>query len=222
MGFKGYLQTDGYSGYLAVAATPDVASVGCFAHARRKFDEAVKSAGKKAKPGVAHEGLAFIQELYRVERQAKEAEMTPQQRYALRQERAAPVLERLRIWLDDRLLCTLPSGAAGKALGYLHGQWERLIRYLEDGRLEIDNNRVENAIRPFVVGRKGWLFSDTVNGAKASANIYSLIETAKANGLEPYAYLRYLFKKLPLTQSEPDILELLPNRVDQLVIDTAR
>jgi len=210
MGFKGYLQTDGYSGYLAVAATPDITSVGCFAHARRKFDEAVKSAGKKAKPGVAHEGLALIQELYRVERQAKEAEMTPHQRYALRRELAVPILERLHTWLHENLPRTLPSGATGKALGYLHGQWERLIRYLEDGRLEIDNNLTENAIRPFVVGRKGWLFSDTVSGAKASANIYGLIETAKANGHEPYHYLRYVLERLPACQTVEAFEALLP------------
>jgi len=213
MGFKGYLQSDGYSGYLAVTATADVVAVGCFAHARRKFDEAVKSAGKKAKPGVAHEGLALIQELYRVERQAKDAEMTPEQRHALRQEWAVPILERLRIWLHENLPRTLPSGATGKALGYLSNQWQRLVRYLEDGRLEIDNNRTENAIRPFVVGRKGWLFSASVNGAKASANIYSLIETAKANGHEPYHYLRYVLERLPACQTVDAFEALLPMNI---------
>jgi transposase len=101
----------------------------------------------------------------------------------------------------------------GKALTYLHNQWPKLIRYLDDGRLYIDNNRVENAIRPFVIGRRNWLFSDTVRGAQSSANLYSLIETAKANGLEPYAYLRHLFTELPKTQTLEEIEALLPFHV---------
>ena len=96
---------------------------------------------------------------------------------------------------------------------YLHGQWDRLVRYIEDGRLEIDNNGAENAIRPFVVGRKNWLFSETVKGAKASANLYSLIETAKANGLEPFAYLRHVFEWIPAAQTLEDFEALLPWRL---------
>ena len=140
---------------------------------------------------------------------------SPEKRYHYRQEHARPLLEEIRQWLDRALPKVPPTTATGKALNYLHNQWPKLIRYLEDGRLEIDNNRTENAIRPFVVGRKNWLFSDTVNGAKASANLYSLIETAKANGLEPYAYLRHLFTTLPKVKTVEAIEALLPGNLDK-------
>jgi transposase len=107
-----------------------------------------------------------------------------------------------------------PQSLTGKALGYLDKQWPKLVRYIEDGRLRIDTNLVENAIRPFVVGRKGWLFSDTVRGAEASANLYSLIETAKANGLEPYAYLRRVFQELPKAETLAEVELLLPHRIE--------
>ena len=109
-----------------------------------------------------------------------------------------------------------PSSATGKALSYLHNEWDHLTCYLDDGRLEIDNNGAENAIRPFVVGRKNWLFSASVKGVKASANLYSLIETAKANGLEPYAYLRQVFTELPKADTVEAIEALLPGNIDQV------
>ena len=161
--------------------------LGCMAHARRRFDEAVKAQGKRKRRGKAWRGLSFIQALYRVEKQARS--MTPQQRYAYRNVQAKPILDNLRSWLDDSLPQVPPKGAVGNALRYLHEQWDKLTRYLDDGRLEIDNNLCENAVRPFVMGRKAWLFSDSVAGVSASANLYSLLETAKAHGLEPYAIL---------------------------------
>ena len=108
-----------------------------------------------------------------------------------------------------------PTSATGKALNYLNREWSKLICYLDDGRLEIDNNGAENAIRPFVVGRKNWLFSDSVKGVNASANLYSLVETAKANGLEPYAYLRYLFTELPKAETVETIEALLPGNLSK-------
>ena len=182
------------------------------AHARRKFSEAVKAQGKNKKRGKAHRGLALIQKLYRVEKQARR--LNPEERYAHRQQQARPVLDDLRSWLDDTLPLVPPTSATGKALNYLHREWDKLIHYLDDGRLEIDNNGAENAIRPFVVGRKNWLFSASVKGVKASANLYSLIETAKANGLEPYAYLRHLFTELPQAETVEVIEALLPGNVD--------
>ena len=210
--FSGYLQTDGYDGYNAVVAANGLIHVGCMAHARRKFSEAVKAQGKNKKKGKAHQGLVLIQKLYRVEKQARRR--VPEDRYARRQQQARPVLDELRSWLDDSLPLVPPTSATGKALHYLHREWEKLIRYLDDGRIEIDNNGAENAIRPFVVGRKNWLFSASVKGVKASANLYSLIETAKANGLEPYAYLRYLFTALPKAETVEVIETLLPGNVD--------
>jgi len=212
-GFTGYLQTDGYDGYNAVVAVNGLTHVGCMAHARRKFSEAVKAQGKHKKRGKAHRGLALIQKLYRVEKQARR--LTSDERYTCRQQQACPVLDDLRSWLDDTLPLVPPTSATGKALNYLHREWDKLIHYLDDGRLEIDNNGAENAIRPFVVGRKNWLFSASVKGVKASANLYSLIETAKANGLEPYAYLRYLFTELPQAETVEAIEALLPGNIDK-------
>jgi transposase len=217
-GFKGYLQTDGYDGYNAAVTVNGLVHVGCMAHARRKFSEAVKAQGKKSQRGKAHRGLAFIQKLYRVEKQART--LTPEDRYAHRQQQAQPILDALRTWLDAALPQVPPTSATGKALNYLHNEWDKLIRYLADGRLEIDNNGAENAIRPFVLGRKNWLFSTSVKGVEASANLYSLIETAKANGLEPYAYLRYLFTELPKAETVEAIEALLPCNLskDQITI----
>ena len=212
-GFTGYLQTDGYDGYNAVIAKNKLMHVGCIAHARRKFSEAVNAQGKKKKRGKAHRGLALIQKLYRVEKQARK--LDAEDRHACRQQQARPVLDELRAWLDEALLQVPPTSATGKALNYLNREWRKLIRYLDDGRLEIDNNGAENAIRPFVIGRKNWLFSDSVKGVKASANLYSLIETAKANGLEPYAYLRYLFTELPKAGTVEAIEALLPGNLNK-------
>jgi transposase len=211
-GFKGYLQTDGYDGYNAAVAKNNLIHVGCMAHARRKFNDAVKAQGKNRKRGKAHRGLTLIRKLYRVEKQARK--LKPEKRYAQRQLHAKPILDEMKIWLENVLPQVPPSSVTGKALNYLYNEWDKLIRYLEDGRLEIDNNAAENAIRPFVVGRKNWLFSDSVKGVTASANLYSLIETAKANGLEPYAYLRYLFTELPKAQTVDAIEALLPGKLD--------
>jgi transposase len=183
------------------------------AHARRRFSDAVKAQGRNRKRGKAHRGLSLLRKLYRVEGQARK--LTPDGRYAHRQKHARPVLEEMRSWLDEALPQVTPSSAAGKALSYLHNEWEQLIRYLDDGRLEIDNNGAENAIRPFVLGRKNWLFSASVKGVKASANLYSLIETAKANGLEPYAYLRRVFTELPQAETVDAIEALLPGSLNK-------
>lgn len=218
-GFKGYLQTDGYDGYNAVVNQNDLVHVGCMAHARRKFSEAVKAQGKKKKKtGKAQQGLSFIQRLYRIEKQIKD--LSPEDRYAKRQEKSVPVLNKLHAWLEANLEQVPPTTAVGKALNYLYNEWDKLIHYLEDGRLQIDNNAAENTIRPFVIGRKNWLFSASVKGVKASANLYSLIETVKANGLEPYAYLRYLFAELPKATTVEDVEALLPGNIntDQIKI----
>ena len=213
-GFKGYLQTDGYDGYNAVVAANGLIHVGCMAHARRRFSDAVKAQGRSKKRGKAHRGLTLIRNLYRIERQARK--LTAQERYARRQKRSKPIMADIRKWLDDVLPQIAPSSATGGALSYLNNEWEHLIRYLDDGRLEIDNNGAENAIRPFVLGRKNWLFSASVKGVKASANLYSLIETAKASGLEPYAYLRHVFTELPKADTVEAIEALLPGNIDQI------
>ena len=220
-GFQGFLQTDGYEGYTALGAEPGIVHVGCWAHTRRKFDEALRGQGKSKKMGSkrtvkasrARQALSQIQALYRIEREWKDA--SAEQRYAERQARSKPLLEKLREWLDGSIDSVPPQSLTGKALHYMNAQWPKLIRVLDDGRIPLDTNLVENAIRPFVVGRKNWLFADTVAGARASANLYGLIETAKANGIEPGRYLAHLFEVL-LTVDSPDQLQaLLPQNVDR-------
>jgi len=160
--------------------------------------------------GLAPEALLIMRKLYALEKLARDADMTPQQRHRMRQEKAKPIWDELRTWLDKNLGTVPPQSLTGKAIAYLAAEWPKLIRYLDDGRLEISNVLCENAIRPFVVGRKAWLFSDTPEGARASAKLYSIIETAKAAGLEPYAYLRLIFEKLPQATTLADIEALLP------------
>jgi transposase len=182
------------------------------AHARRKFFEAIKALPKKEQKSAtaAHEAVRRLDELYKIEREA--SHLGDAERAAVRQEKALPLLESLHTWAEDLQLQTLPSGNLGKALAYLLKQWPKLVRYAEDGRVAIDTNLAENAIRPFALGRRNWMFADTVSGAKASAHLYSLVQTARANELEPYAYLRRLFAELPSAQSVADIEALLPFR----------
>lgn len=208
--YKGFLQTDGYSAYESVGAHLGLTHVVCLAHARRKFDEALKAQKATGRGGLAAVGLALIQKIYRIEKVARNAGLTAAQRHQLRQKESRPVWDELRRWLDSVRGHAPPSTLIGKALAYLDSQWPGLIRVLDDGRLEVDNNLCENAIRPFVMGRKAWLFSDTPAGAEASARLYGLIETAKANGLEPYAYLRRVFTDLPKANTLADVEALLP------------
>ena len=184
--------------------------LGCWAHVRRKLDEALKTTETKVKgkPSLAANAMQRIQLLYRIERKIKD--LTPAEIHAQRQTRSLPVLTDFRQWLDQHVPLVPPKSALGKAMHYAHKQWPKLTVYTEDGRLRIDNNLTENAIRPFVIGRKNWLFCDSVAGANASANLYSLIETAKANGIEPYTYLKRVFTELPKANSLEDIEALLP------------
>lgn len=208
--FKGILQSDGYSGYTAVGKRDGIVHVGCLAHARRKFDEALKAQKQHGRGGLAAEGLAMIQRIYRVEKLAREMKLSAEARKAFREQHAQPIWAELRRWLDAKRRHAPPQTLVGKAMTFLDNQWPLLIRYLDDGRVEVDNNLCENALRPFVVGRKAWLFSDTPAGATASARLYSLIETAKASGLEPYAYLKRVFAELPAMTTVAEIETLLP------------
>ena len=216
-GFTGYLQTDAYAGYNEVVAGSPIIRVLCLAHARRYFVDGLKALGlnpNKLPPKPPDKArrlltaLRDIRHVYAIERRIRDC--PPEERYAVRQTETRPVLERLHAWASDTRPKVAPKTPLGKALAYLLEHWQGLTRFLEDGRLEVDNNRVENALRPFALGRRGWLFSATVEGARASANLYSLVETAKANGLEPYAYLRHVFRELPKAQSVEDIEALLP------------
>lgn len=215
-GFEGYLQTDGYKGYDGFDEASGIVHVGCFAHARRKFDEALRGQGKKAKPGkkasLARQGLARINKLYEIERSYASA--SREERTRLRGEKLAPKISELREWTLASMDRVSPESLTGKAISYLHTQWPKLERVLKDEKIPLDTNAVERAIRPFVIGRRNWMFADTPSGATASARLYSLVETAKANGIEPWAYLNHVFEKLPLAQSPEDIEALLPWRVE--------
>ena len=209
-GYEGYVQTDGYSGYNSACSQSGIIHVGCFAHARRYFYDALKLS-KKSKS--AHKGLSYIQKLYAIERALREKDMSPERFVEERGKEALPVLREFHAWLEEKSIYINPESKAGKAVQYTLKEWNKLIRYLEAPFLTPDNNRVENAIRPFVVGRKNWLFSNTAKGAESSAVLYSLVESAKANNLEPYHYLRYLFTKLPTCASDDELKQLLPTKV---------
>jgi transposase len=217
--YLGFIQSDDFSGYDHLDQNPNIVHLGCWAHSRRKFVKVVKvrkkHRSKRADPkSLADEALDYIGNLYQIEKEARRLQLGAVGIYQLRQEKAKPLLEKFKHWLDAKLSQTPPKGLLGQAIRYTLANWEKLIIYLGDGRLRPDNNLVENAIRPFVVGRKNWLFAGSPDGAKASATFFSLIETAKANGLEPYAYLRYIFEKLPLAQTEQDLKNLLPQNID--------
>lgn len=206
-GWRGYLMTDGYEGYNAVVAYEGLEHLGCWVHARRRFVDAAKLQ-PKGKRGRADQAIAFIGQLYGIERELRDQSVA--ERFAARQTHSLPVLAELRCWLDESLPLVPPKTALGEALAYLQTYWPRLIRYTERGDLPLDNNAAENAIRPFVVGRKAWLFCDTPAGAHASALIYSLIETAKANGLEPFTWLRRVLRRLPQASTADHYEALLP------------
>ncbi|TDP28187.1 transposase IS66-like protein [Idiomarina aquatica] len=206
-GYRGPLQVDGYQGYEQTEAT----LAGCWAHARRKFVDAKTVQGKK-KTGKADAAIAFIQKLYRVERLM--VDKSAQERLHARQTKSTVVMSNFKMWLDNQLTQVPPTSVLGKAVQYTLNQWSKLQVYLTDGRINIDNNRAERAIKPFVIGRKAWLFANTHGGADASAVLYSLVETAKANDLQPIDYLMSLFEQWPLIKSDDDINHLLPWNIE--------
>jgi transposase len=220
--YKGVVQTDGYSGYDFIDKLEDVLHVGCFAHSRRKFCDVIKAAGKSKdgskKTGYADQAINYINKLYKIEKKAKLENITGDALYKLRQKKTKPVLSEFKEWLDAVSKISPPTGLLGKAVNYTLNQWHRLIAYADTSCASPDNNLAENAVRPFVVGRKNWLFSYTPEGASASAALYSIIETAKANNLEPYWYLRHLLEKLPDALHEEDYKALLPQYIDKNVL----
>ena len=206
-GYMGYLHADGYQGYHSLPE--DITVVGCWAHARRKFDEAVKSLPKgKVKGSSASQGLTYCNLLFGIEQEI--ASMTAEERRKERLEQAKPVLDAMLAWANSRTAA--PKSALGKAFHYLKEQWPYLTNYLKDGRLEISNNRAERSIKPFVIDRKNFLFANTPKGATGSAIMFSLIQTAIENSLDPYKYLTWLLKtanNADLTDSEI-VKKLLP------------
>ena len=224
--YRGYVQSDAFVGYDRLGQHPGIVRLGCWAHVRRKFVEVTRVKKKirsqrKNPKSLADEALEFIGRLYQIEKQARAQQLAPEQIAKLRQQMALPVLDQFKSWLEAKKSIVPPKALLGKAIDYALSNWPLLIVYVEDGRLSPDNNAAENAIRPFVLGRKNWLFAGHPRGAEASATFFSLIETAKANDLEPYAYLRYLFEHLPLAQDDKQYRSLLPQYVDKELIRSA-
>ncbi len=220
-GFSGILQADGYSGYSQVCKESGLTRIGCWDHARRKFIEATRAAPKgkgkdkgkskgksKASTGLADVALGYIGKLYAIEREQKER--SDAERYQARQTRSMPLLAELKTWLDNNVGKVMKGSLTRQAMEYTLGQWPYLVGYCERGDLHISNVLAENAIRPFAVGRKAWLFADSAQGAKASATCYSLLETAKANDLEPSAYINYVLAQIGDADSLEKLEALLP------------
>jgi len=213
--FSGYLQTDGYAGYNSVVQTEGMTQLACWAHARRKFADIIKSGVSDTQSKVyAQEAITLIQKLYKIEKEIKED--PPDRKYIIRREKSEPIIDTIRAWLDTNFFAAQKKNdAIAKAFVYLNNQFAKLCVYLKDGRLNIDNNGAENHIRPMVLGRKNWLFATSVKGAEAIATWYTVIETAKANGLEPYHYLMYLLTELPYYQRDGrDMEALLPWNIE--------
>ena len=214
-GFTGYIQTDGYAGYNIVANKKGVTQLGCWAHARRRFADIVKSGVSDLKSKtLAKELLAKVVKLYKIEKNIKDD--PPDKKKRIREEESAVIIKDIEEWCDTNFLnAHAIGGSIARAFTYLKNQLPKLSIYLEDGRLDIDNNHAENHVRPIAIGRKNWLFATSTKGATALCNWYSIIETAKANGLDAYAYLTYILTKLPIYQAEEkDIEELLPWNVE--------
>jgi len=207
-GFKGYLQTDGYKGYDWVEKEASITHLGCMTHARRPFAKLVKLAKTTGQSDIA---VKLMGRLYEIETRGKE--LSHEERFELRKKESPPILEELKAWLIKMKHSSPPKSVFGKGVRYALDRWEELTNFLKDGKLKIDNNDAENNIRPFAIGRKNWMFKGSPRGAKAGACFYSLIETCKANGIDPSKYLNYLFLKIPHCQSTEDYRKLLPYNI---------
>lgn len=208
-GYEGYVQSDGYSAYDAALGTHKDRLVGCFAHARRKFYEAHQVTPTSTTKTV----LQYIDHLFAIERYLREKGYDDETFVMIRKRMAKPVLDEIHRYCNANINTVIPRSKTGEALSYCLLQWEKLVRYIEHPYMRPDNNAVERAIRNFVVGRKNWLFANTKSGAKASAIMYSLVQTAKANNKEPYQYLCNLFSRLPDADTDEKLYQLLPHTI---------
>lgn len=190
--YKGTLQTDGYAVYDIFEHEPEIVLLACMAHARRKFEHALSNDYKKAS-----EFMTMLQELYKIEAVAREQNMIAEQRKEIRQEKSIPILEQMKVWLIEKAPTVLPKSAIGIAISYTLKLWPRLIRYVDDGRYEIDNNLIENSIRPLALGRKNYLFAGSNQAAQRIAMMYSFFGTCKLNNIEPLAWLTNVLNLIP-------------------------
>ena len=207
-GWQGQLVCDDYSGYKSQFKTNSIIEVGCMAHARRKFHE-LHVTGKSL---IAEQALSLIQQLYQIEAELRDMpDCSAEQRRQRRQQDSQPIMQQLYEWLKEHQLKVPPSSPTAKAINYSLKRWSALSRYLDDGDLPICNNWVENQMRPWALGRKNWLFAGSLRSGQRAANIMTLIQSAKLNGLDPYAYLTDILTRLP-THKMKDIEELLPHK----------
>ena len=190
--YSGHLQTDGYTAYNHLENTNKITLLACMAHARRKFEHAQEN-----NPTLAGDALKMFQALYDIEREIREENPEPDAIRSLRQEKSQPVLDRMRTWLDEQIILVPPKSAIGMAMAYTLHLWPRLIRYIDDGRFHIDNNLIENSIRPVALGRKNYLFAGSHEAAQQAAVIYSILATCKLHGVEPFAYLNIILSIIP-------------------------
>lgn len=216
--FSGFLHTDGYSAYQTLFNNDQIPINGlhCWAHTRRKFLEAAKQSKKAT---LANWMIKEIAKLYHLEKTFKKQGYSPQHIFEQRQKKSKPILEKIKQWLDVNQPKVPPQHPIGKAMSYTLKFWGNLVRYIDDGRFEVDNNRTERGIKPFVIGRKNWLFHDSTSGAEAGAIIYSLIETCKEHKINPYFYLRYVLQVIPNSdKSEKTYRSLLPFNIDRDIL----
>lgn len=190
--FTGYLQTDGYNAYDHFGNRPQIKLLACMAHARRKFEHA-----KENNPLLAGQALEMFRKLYDIERQARENQLITEDLKALRLEQSKPILQEMESWIREQILVVPPKSAIGMAMAYTLNLWPRLVRYIDDGRFHIDNNLIENSIRPVALGRKNYLFAGSHEAAQQAAVIYSILATCKLHQVEPFAYLTKILSIIP-------------------------
>lgn len=208
--YSGYLQVDGYAGYDRLCRSEKIIRVSCLAHIRRKFVDTSKASQKKVM--LVGQVLKLIGKLYKIEEKIKG--LSAEERYQTRQSESATLMKKLGDLIQSEQTRHPPQGLLGKALNYASGQWPFMKNYLLSGEVDIDNNFIENRIRPFAIGRKNWLFSASAEGAESSGILYSIIQTARGSGLEPYAYLNYLFTHFPESQTLEELEQLLPHKIN--------
>jgi hypothetical protein len=208
--FQGYLQTDGYNVYDAFDKKQNITLLHCMAHARRMFNEALDNDRSRAE-----HALGEIQKLYTIERIIKEQHLSVEEIKLVRQIKSVPILATLGAWMKQQYMQTLPKSAIGKAFGYSIERWEKLSLYTKNGMLNIDNNPVENSIRPVALGRKNYLFAGSHDAARRSGMLYSLLGTCKMHGIEPYGWLKDVLQKIP-THPINKVQELLPHHCVKL------
>lgn len=206
--FHGYLHADCYCAYVNLDKSVHITHAACIAHARRYFMDIVKSSNKKS--SLAVKAIKYFKALYDIEKDLKEMDANTEVIYQKRQTASQAILKEFKEWLDTTYIKVPPKSALGRAFAYSINHWKSLTRYIEDGRLEIDNNRSERAIKPFVIGRKNWLFNDNEKGARAGATIFSLIETCKAHNVDVFSYFKLALSEIKHCSTLEELETLLP------------